>query len=148
METFSALLAICVGNSPVSGEIPAQRPAMRNFWCFFWSANGINGWINNREAGDLSRHLAHYDVTVMETFIGECAAAWQGKPKTARINLFKHIEHNKVIMSSYVWDEIIHPFPNLNDCTVEVLEWISYFIPHLIIGVIFIHAGIKVFNPC
>ena len=26
METFSALLAICAGNSPVPGEFPAQRP--------------------------------------------------------------------------------------------------------------------------
>ena len=25
----------------------------------------INGWLNNREAGDLRRHRAHYDVTVM-----------------------------------------------------------------------------------
>ena len=24
----------------------------------------INGWVNNREAGDLIRHRAHYDVTV------------------------------------------------------------------------------------
>ena len=26
---------------------------------------GINGWINNREAGDLRGHCAHYDVIVM-----------------------------------------------------------------------------------
>ena len=26
----------------------------------------INGWENNHEAGDLRRHRAHYDVTVME----------------------------------------------------------------------------------
>ena len=26
----------------------------------------INGWVNNREAGDLRRHRAHYDVTVMK----------------------------------------------------------------------------------
>ena len=26
MEAFSALLAICAGNSPVPGEFPAQRP--------------------------------------------------------------------------------------------------------------------------
>ena len=26
----------------------------------------INGWVNNHEAGDLRRHRAHYDVTVME----------------------------------------------------------------------------------
>ena len=25
----------------------------------------INGWVNNREAGDLRRHCAHYDVIVM-----------------------------------------------------------------------------------
>ena len=23
-----------------------------------------------------------------------------------------------------MWDEIINPFPNLNDCTIEVWEWI------------------------
>ena len=25
----------------------------------------INGWVNNREAGDLRRHRTHYDVTIM-----------------------------------------------------------------------------------
>ena len=25
----------------------------------------INGWVNNRESGDLRRHLGHYDVIVM-----------------------------------------------------------------------------------
>ena len=58
METFSALLAICAGNSPVPGEFPTQRPV--NQWAW------INGRVNNREAGDLRRYRAHYDVTVME----------------------------------------------------------------------------------
>ena len=31
METFSALLALCEGNSPVTGEFPAQRPVTRSF---------------------------------------------------------------------------------------------------------------------
>ena len=35
METFSALLAICTGNSPVPGEFPAQRPVTRSFDVFF-----------------------------------------------------------------------------------------------------------------
>ena len=35
METFSASLAICVGNSPVTGEFPAQRPVTRSFDVFF-----------------------------------------------------------------------------------------------------------------
>ena len=28
------------------------------------------------------------------------------------------------------WDEITYPFPNFNGATVEICEWISYFIPH------------------
>ena len=35
METFSALLAICAGNSPVAGEFAAQRPVTRSFDVFF-----------------------------------------------------------------------------------------------------------------
>ena len=35
METFSALLAICAGNSPVPGEFPTQRPVTRNFDVYF-----------------------------------------------------------------------------------------------------------------
>ena len=35
METFSALLAICAGNSPVTGEFSAQRPVTRSFDVFF-----------------------------------------------------------------------------------------------------------------
>ena len=34
METFSALLANCAGNSPVTGEFPAQRPVTRSFDIF------------------------------------------------------------------------------------------------------------------
>ena len=35
METLSALLALCAGNSPVPGEFPTQRPVTRNFDVFF-----------------------------------------------------------------------------------------------------------------
>ena len=35
METFSALLAICARNSPVTGEFPTQRPVMWSFDVFF-----------------------------------------------------------------------------------------------------------------
>ena len=34
METFSTLLALCAGNSPVTGEFPAQRPVTRSFGVF------------------------------------------------------------------------------------------------------------------
>ena len=35
METFSALLSLCVGNSPVPGDFPSQRPVTRSFDAFF-----------------------------------------------------------------------------------------------------------------
>ena len=64
MEIFSALLAICAGNSPASGEFPAQRPVTRSFDVFFDLC--LNKRLrNNREAGELRRYRAHYDVIVM-----------------------------------------------------------------------------------
>ena len=35
METSSALLAICAGNSPITGELPTQRPVRQGFDIFF-----------------------------------------------------------------------------------------------------------------
>ena len=61
METFSALLALCAGNSPVTCEFAAQRPVTRSFGVFF------DLRLNKRlsEAGELRCQLAHYDVIVM-----------------------------------------------------------------------------------
>ena len=64
METFSALLAIRAGNSPVFGEFPAQRPVTRSFDVFF-DCTWINRWVNNDESGDFRRYRTHYDVIVM-----------------------------------------------------------------------------------
>ena len=64
METSSALLATCAGNSSVPSEFPTQSSVTRSFDGFFLSV-WINGWVNNREVGDLRRYRAHYDVTVM-----------------------------------------------------------------------------------
>ena len=35
MEAFSAILAFCAGNSPVTGEFPEQRPVTQSFDVFF-----------------------------------------------------------------------------------------------------------------
>ena len=63
METLSAFLAICAGNSPIPGKFPAQRPVARSFDVFF---DLINGRVNNGEADDLRRYRAHCDVIVMK----------------------------------------------------------------------------------
>ena len=64
METFSALLAVCAGNSPVPSEFPAQRPVPWSFAVFFDLR--LNKRLSkHREAGDLRCYHAHYDVIVM-----------------------------------------------------------------------------------
>ena len=52
METFSALLALC----------------HKGHWrgALMFSLIWIKRWANNRKAGDLRRHRAHYDINVMK----------------------------------------------------------------------------------
>ena len=47
------------------GEFPTQRPVTRSLM-FSLICVWINGWVNNRETGDLRRHRGHYDVIVMK----------------------------------------------------------------------------------
>ena len=60
MGTFSALLALCDGNPPVT-----HKGQWRGALMFSWICAWKNGWANNRDAGVLGRHRAYYDVTVM-----------------------------------------------------------------------------------
>ena len=56
--------------SPVDSPLKGQwRGALVFSLIYAWT----NGWANNRDAGDLRRHHAHYDVTVM-----------RGEPDTER----------------------------------------------------------------
>ena len=51
-----------IHRSPVTSQHKGQwRGALMFSLICVW----INGWVNNREAGDLRRYRAHYDVTVM-----------------------------------------------------------------------------------
>ena len=51
-----------IHRSPVNFPHKGQwRGALMSSLICAW----INGWVNNREAGDLRRHLGHCDVTVM-----------------------------------------------------------------------------------
>ena len=54
---------------PLCGEFPGEFPAHKGQWrgplMFSLICVWINGWVNNREAGDSRRNQAHYDVIVM-----------------------------------------------------------------------------------
>ena len=84
METFSALLALCAGNSPVPVNPPHKgqwRGALMFPLIYAW----INDWVNNREAGDLRRQRGHYDVIVM---------------RADRTNILLHVLH---ILLNTIW---------------------------------------------
>ena len=56
---------------PLCGEFTGHRwisphkGRWRGVLMFSLICDWINGWVNNLEAGDLRRHRAHYDATVM-----------------------------------------------------------------------------------
>ena len=62
MVIFSALLAICAGNSPVTGEFPAQRPVTRSFDVYFdlhlnkQLSKQLWGWWFETHSWSLWRH--------------------------------------------------------------------------------------------
>ena len=56
-------------NSPHRGQ-------WREAFKFSLICASINGWVNNRQAGDLRRHRAHYDVTVMITWTPMVRVNW------------------------------------------------------------------------
>ena len=64
METFPRYWPFVRGihRSPVNSP---QRGQWRGALMFSLICVWINGWLNNREAGDLRRHRAHYDVIAM-----------------------------------------------------------------------------------
>ena len=51
-----------IHRSPVNSP---HKDQWRGALMFSLICTRINGWVNNGEAGDLSRYRAHYDITVM-----------------------------------------------------------------------------------
>ena len=64
METFSALPVFCEGNPPSPMDFPHKGQWHGALMCSLICA-WTNGWVNNRDVGDLRRHRVNYDVTVM-----------------------------------------------------------------------------------
>ena len=88
METFSALLAICTGNSPVSSEFLTQRPVTQSFdVCFDLRLNErlskqSRGWWFEAQSHPLWRHsnvigsrsylfgyTSHYLIIIRQTYL-------------------------------------------------------------------------------
>ena len=93
---FSTLLALCEGNSPVTGEIPSQRTVTRSFDIFF------DLRLNKRlrkttETPVIWRHCAHYDVTVMFE-----SSSWENK-----INFFRWKQRTRAVVTEQTHNDVM-----------------------------------------
>ena len=107
MEIFSTLLTLCEGNSPITGEFPHKgqwhRALMFPLICVW-----INGWVNNRETGDLRRNSAHYDVIVM---VSNCAPVpyLVGLNVEYMVSKVRFDQHTRYIVRHWSHVNFIHP---------------------------------------
>ena len=63
--TIFRVTGLSLVNSPHKGQ-------WRGALMFSLICSWINGWVNSREADDLRRHRAHYDVTVICIYLFPC----------------------------------------------------------------------------
>ena len=108
METFSALLAICAGNSPVSGEFPAQRPVTRSFDVSFdlcldkrLSKQSWGWWFET-----LSRSLCRH------------RNGWKHHPRGLVQNCSNPIANAQELLQSY-----INRWLTINLCNSKIPTW-------------------------
>ena len=92
---------LCVGNSPVTGEFPAQMAS---------NAENVSIWWRHHVLREIRLHIirslsSKHGLTLIPGWISNYI-------------------HYKV------WYEITYPFTNFNGATVEVWVWISDFILH------------------
>ena len=84
---------------PLCGEftghrrIPHTKASDADLCDVFFDLRPNNGWVNDREAGDLRRHRGHYDVTVM--------CFWT----TVLMSL--RVKNNSVTLSAFVTDRLM-----------------------------------------
>ena len=107
METFSALLAICAGNSPVNGEFPAQRPVTRSFDVSF----------------DLRLNKRFTNLTIVYSIL------YQRKRQSSASLAFVRGIHRRPVNSPHKWPVTRKMFPFddvIMKCTIISAKWDHY----------------------
>ena len=127
---------------PLCGEftghrcIPLTKASNAELWCFLWSAPWINGWVNNREAGDLRHHRAHYDVigtvTALDFYSSRTCQVFNYiltqmvcKTHLSHFMLYTYISfiYAFVYIILFTW---AHSFTNISMCILSLVEWFYY----------------------
>ena len=111
-------------NSPHKGQ---WREDLMFSLIYAW----INGWVNNREAGDLRRHRTHYDVTLMGVMHrGEWSHFTYSDIKVC--HQFYEYTENKFTAPHHVWMPTVSNIGKLYDqsCSINdsVNDWGSVMV--------------------
>ena len=102
--------------SPVN---PPHKGQWRGALMFSLICIWINGWVNNREAGDLSRYHAHYDVAVMYcgfTRLELCVHYFFLSRLQLYITAMVKVKHRQIVMPSI-------SYKKSGWTLVQVMDW-------------------------
>ena len=72
-RVFFRVTGLLCGEFTVDRWIPRTKTSDAELWYLFFICVGNKSWENNGCAGDLIRHNAHYDVTVMMSRVSRFA---------------------------------------------------------------------------
>ena len=112
------IIALCEGNSPVTVN-SHHKGQWRWALMFSLICDWTNGWVNNGEAGDLRRHRAHHDVTVMRRWI---------PLSCTRLTIYWSISQQNYIMLSchrHIWydaDQVSQKWQVCNKTGIDTLR--------------------------
>ena len=124
METFSTLLALCAGNSPVLVNSP-HKGQWRWALMFSLICVWINDWVNNREVGDLRRHRGHYDVNVMIFYSGDLEKNALVITGGVVCQLANHFWSVELVLSEFSVVKLLQPIPTFMYWrTMSSLVWV------------------------
>ena len=111
------------GNFTGHRWIPRTKASYAELWCILDICAWINGWVNNREAGDLRHHRDHYDVIVMSFCIKHMILhtrapnGWINNREAG--DLRHHRDHYDVIVMSFCIEHmILHTRVSMDDDTI------------------------------
>ena len=133
MDTLSALLAICTGNSPVPGEFPAQRPVTRSFDVFFdrYPNKRLSkqswGWWFEMPSRSLWRRRNDIEMLrVLEILITSRNTVYPTLSITWLLLFWSSLYFGIIArISNYInakrYEVIIHPCPNFNGSLINSL---------------------------
>ena len=145
METFRVTGPLC-GEFTGHRWFPLTKASDAELWCFLLICAWTNGWVNNRDAGDLRRHRAHYVVIVMSlSCVTASLLSYQKSIDTVRLILIhmcwtELCYHWFKYWCSVVWYQAItwtntdfhkwmHTIPSLGDIAHWGLDWSPIIYP-------------------